>query len=186
MSVVMENTSLDSLSTNNNSEIAFSIGESYIGRVLVARCSMGICAILIEPGAGELRVDLSSHVPGSTLVRDDEGLRSELEQVTRFFKTPNEGLDLPLDIRGTPFERRVSEVLRTVRVGAVITYAALARRIGQPHALRAVANACANNPLALAISGHRVVRTNGAFAGYRSGVERKHAPINRGAGVSGP
>ena len=184
MSVVIENTSLertcalDSPSANNNSEIAFSIGESYIGRVLVARCSMGICAILIEPGAGELRVDLSSHFPGSTLVRDDEGLRSELEQVTRFFKTPNEGLDLPLDIRDTPFERRVSEVLRTIRVGEVITYAALARRIGQPHALRAVGNACANNPLALAISGHRAVRINGAFAGYRSGVERKRAPIN--------
>lgn len=126
---------------------------------------MGICAILIEPGTGELRVDLSSRVPGGALVRDDERLRSDLEKVTRFFKAPNERLDLPLDIRGTPFERRVWEVLRTVRAGAVITYAALARRIGQPDALRAVANACANNPLAFVIPGRGVVRTNGFSPG---------------------
>ena len=185
MDVVIKNTppaqtyALDSLSAHENNEIAFSVGESDIGRVLVARSNMGICTILIESGAGELRVDLSSGYPGSTLIRDDERLRGDLEKVTRFIKTPNERLDLPLDIRGTPFERRVWEVLRTVRVGAVITYAALARRIGQPDALCAVANACTNNPLALAIPGRRVVRTNGTLAGYHRRVERKCALINR-------
>jgi O-6-methylguanine DNA methyltransferase len=170
MNAVVKNTppanahALDSLSGSENNQIAFSIGESDIGRVLVARSNMGVCAILIEAGAGGLRVDLSSSFAGRTLVRDDERLRGDLEKVTRFIKTSNERLDLPLDTRGTSFERRVWEVLRTVRVGAVITYAALARRIGKPDALRAVANACANNPLALAIPGHRVVRTNGALA----------------------
>jgi O-6-methylguanine DNA methyltransferase len=99
--------------------------------------------------------------------------------VTRFIATPNEGLDLPLDISGTRFQRRVWEALRAVRVGAVITYAALARRIGEPNAARAVANACSNNPLALAIPCHRVVRTDGGVAGYRWGIERKRALINR-------
>jgi len=169
MNVVIENTPLanayapDSLSRDENNQIAFSTGQSDIGRVLVARNNTGVCAILIEAGAGELRVDLSSRFSGSILVRDDEMLRGDLEKVTRFIKMPNEKLDLALDIRGTPFERRAWEVLRTVRVGAVITYAALAHRIGKPDALRAVANACANNPLALAIPGHRVVRTNGAL-----------------------
>ena len=116
----------------------FSIGKSDIGRVPVARSNIGICATLLGSDAGELRRDLSSRFLGCTLVRDDEAVRDELEKVTRFIETPNEGLDLPLDIRGTRFQRRVWEVLRTVRVGAVITYAALARRIGEPNAVHAV------------------------------------------------
>jgi O-6-methylguanine DNA methyltransferase len=98
---------------------------------------------------------------------------SELEKVTRFLKTPNEGLDLPLDIRGARFQRRVWEALSTVRIGAVITYAALARRIGQPDAIPAVASACANSPLAIAISCQRVVRTNDDLAGYSWGMRSK-------------
>ena len=133
--------SLDSRSTDRSNEIVFSIGKSDIGRVLVARSNIGICAILIGSDAAELRRDLSSRVLGCTLVRDDEAVRDELEKVTRFIETPNEGLDLPLDIRGTRFQRRVWEVLRTVRVGAVITYAALARRIGEPNAVHAVEQA---------------------------------------------
>jgi len=127
--------SLDSPSTDRRDEIVFSIGKSDIGRVLVARSNIGICATLLGSDAGELRRDLSSRFLGCTLVRDDEAVRDELEKVTRFIETPNEGLDLPLDIRGTRFQRRVWEVLRTVRVGAVITYAALARRIGEPNAV---------------------------------------------------
>ena len=130
--------SLDSPSTDRRDEIVFSIGKSDIGRVLVARSNIGICAILLGSDAGELRRDLSSRFLGCILVRDDEAVRDELEKVTRFIETPNEGLDLPLDIRGTRFQRRVWEVLRTVRVGAVITYAALARRIGEPNAVHAV------------------------------------------------
>ena len=116
----------------------FSIGKSDIGRVLVARSNIGICAILLGSDAGELRRDLSFRFLGSILVRDDEAVRDELEKVIRFIANPDEGLDLPLDIRGTRFQRRVWEVLRTVRVGAVITYAALARRIGEPNAVHAV------------------------------------------------
>ena len=171
----------DSLPRNKNNGITFSVGESDIGFVLVARRNVGVCAILIGSEVGELISDLSSRFRGSTLVRSDETLRGDLEKVTCFIKTPKAGLDLPLDVCGTPFERRVWEALRTVRVGAVITYAALARRIGQPDAVRAVAKACANNPLALAIPCHRVIRTNGALAGYRWGIERKRALIRREA-----
>lgn len=99
--------------------------------------------------------------------------RSDLEKVAHFIKTPNEGLNLPFDIRGARFQRRVWEALSTVRIGAVITYAALARRIGQPDAIPAVADACANSPLAIAISCYRVVRTNDALAGYGWGMKPK-------------
>jgi O-6-methylguanine DNA methyltransferase len=176
MNLVIKNTppmqtySLVPPSTNKSNEITFSIGESDIGRVLVARSNTGICTILTESNAGELRGDLSSHFPGCILVRNDQRLRGDLEKVTRFLKT---GLGLPLDIRNTPFQRRVWEALRTVRVGAVITYAALARRIGQPDAIPAVVNACANSPLAIAISCHRVVRTNENLAGNGRAMEPK-------------
>jgi O-6-methylguanine DNA methyltransferase len=188
MNAVIRNTlspqtlSFGALQTKNKVDaIAFSIGTTDIGCVLVARSDIGICAILIGSDADEVRSNLTSRFPGSNLVHDDEALCGDLEKVTHFVRTPHEGLDLPLDIRGTPFQRRVWEALLTVRVGAVITYAALARRIGQPNAVRAVASACANNPLALAIPCHRVVRTNGALGQYRWGILRKRALINREA-----
>jgi O-6-methylguanine DNA methyltransferase len=140
MNLVIKNTpptqtySLDSPSTDKNNWIILSIGESDIGRMLVAR--------------------------------------SDPEKVARFIKTLSEGLDLPLD-NGARFQRRVWEALSTVRIGAVITYAALARRIGQPDAIPAVANACANSPLAIAISCYRVVRTNDALAGCGWGMKPK-------------
>ena len=160
-------------------EITFSIGESDIGLVLEARSEIGIRAILIASSVDELRSDLSMRFPESLLIQNDEGLRGDRLKVAEFIANPKQGLDLPLDIRGTPFQRHVWEALSTVRVGAVITYAALARRIGMPNAVRAVANACANNPLALAIPCHRVVRTNGGLKGYRWGIERKRALISR-------
>ena len=173
--------SFDAPEMKETEEIIFSIGESDIGCVLVARTNAGICSILMGANGDELRGELSSRFPDSMLVRNDETVRSDLEKVTRLIATPSEPLDLPLDIRGTRFQRRVWEALLTVRPGAVITYAALARRIGEPNAVRAVAQACANNPLAVAIPCHRVVRVDGALGGYRWGIERKRALIKREA-----
>jgi len=100
----------------------------------------------------------------------------------RFIDKPSEGLDLPLDMRhGTPFQRRVWDALLAIPCGARVTYAALAQRIGMPNAARAVASACAANAIALGIPCHRVVRSDGTFSGYRWGVERKRALINREA-----
>jgi methylated-DNA-[protein]-cysteine S-methyltransferase/AraC family transcriptional regulator of adaptative response/methylated-DNA-[protein]-cysteine methyltransferase len=105
-----------------------------------------------------------------------------LEKVARFIDTPSVGLDLQFDMRhGTLFQRKVWDVLLTVPCGATITYAALARRIGQPNAVRAVASACAANAIALGIPCHRIVRSDGTLSGYRWGVERKRALINKEA-----
>jgi AraC family transcriptional regulator of adaptative response/methylated-DNA-[protein]-cysteine methyltransferase len=164
-------------------EIAFATGESTLGTVLVARSARGICAILIGSGAGELSADLAERFPENPLVRNDRKLDGDLQKILRFIETPARGLDLDLDIHGTPFQRRVWDALCGIPAGRTVTYAALARRIGEPGSVRAVANACAANALALAIPCHRVIASNGTPSGYRWGVERKRALIAREAQV---
>jgi len=162
-------------------EIKFATGKSELGAVLVARSAAGVCAILIGDGTEVLKRDLAEKFTDAKLVRDDWALRTDLEKILTFIKTPAKGLDLPLDIRGTPFQRHVWAALLGVRVGYKITYAVLASRIGEPHAIRAVANACAANAIALAIPCHRVVRSDGALAGYRWGAERKRRMVEKEA-----
>ena len=139
--------------------------------------------ILIGSGARKLIADLAARFPENTLVRDDRKLDSDLEKILRFIERPARGLDLELDIHGTPFQRRVWDALCGIASGRTVTYAALARRIGEPESARAVANACAANAIALAIPCHRVVRSDGTLSGYRWGVERKRALIAREAQV---
>jgi AraC family transcriptional regulator, regulatory protein of adaptative response / methylated-DNA-[protein]-cysteine methyltransferase len=162
-------------------EIAFAIGNSALGTVLVARSAKGVCAILIGSQSAELESDLAARFTESKLVRDDRKLGDDLRKILRFIETPAEGLDLALDIRGTPFQQRVWEALLRIPTGATVTYGALARRIGEPDAVRAVANACAANAIALAIPCHRVVRSNGTLSSYRWGVERKRALLAKEA-----
>src|ERR1700720_1932637 len=165
----------------NAEKIKFATGKSELGTVLVARSAAGVCAILIGAGAEVLKRDLAEEFADARLVHDDRALRTDLDKILTFIKTPAKGLDLPLDIRGTPFQRRVWDALLGVRVGYKTTYAALASRIGEPHAIRAVANACAANAIALAIPCHRVVRSDGALAGYRWGAERKRRMVEKEA-----
>jgi len=160
-------------------ELAFATRESTVGTVLAARSARGICAILIGSGVRELSAALAEQFPQNTLVRDDRKLDGDLEKILRFIETPARGLDLELDMYGTPFQRRVWEALRGIPPGRTVTYAALACRIGEPGSARAVANACAANALALAIPCHRVVRRDGTLSGYRSGIERKRALLAR-------
>ena len=101
--------------------------------------------------------------------------------VVGFVEAPATGLDLPLDVQGTAFQERVWRALRRIPAGATVTYREIARRIGAPRAVRAVAQACASNALAVAIPCHRVVRSDGALSGYRWGVERKRALLSREA-----
>ena len=162
-------------------EIKFTTGRSELGTVLVARSAAGVCAILIGDEIEALRRDLADEFTNAKLLRDDSALRTDLDKVLIFIKTPSGGLDLPLDIRGTPFQRRVWDALLAVRVGYKITYAALASRIGEPGAARAVASACAANAIALAIPCHRVVASDGTLAGYRWGMERKRALLKKEA-----
>ena len=161
----------------NAEEIKFATGKSELGTILVARSTAGVCAILIGDGAEVPKRDLAEEFTDAKLVRDDAALRTDLEKILAFIKTPAKGLDLSLDIRGTPFQRRVWSALLGVRVGYKISYAALAARIGKPRAIRAVADACAANAIALAIPCHRVVRSDGALAGYRWGMERKRSMV---------
>jgi methylated-DNA-[protein]-cysteine S-methyltransferase/AraC family transcriptional regulator of adaptative response/methylated-DNA-[protein]-cysteine methyltransferase len=162
-------------------DIIFSIGESALGHVLVARTADGVCAILIGSDAEELENNLAMRFPGSRRIWNKVRVREDLVKVLRFIERPAEGLDLTLDIRGTPFQRRVWEALRAIPVGTTVTYTELARRIGDPKAARAVASACAANTIALGIPCHRVVRSDGAVSGYRWGAERKRALINKEA-----
>jgi methylated-DNA-[protein]-cysteine S-methyltransferase/AraC family transcriptional regulator of adaptative response/methylated-DNA-[protein]-cysteine methyltransferase len=164
-------------------EIAFATGTSALGTVLVARNAYGVCAILIGSEAGELVADLAVRFPHNTLVQHDRKLDSELLRILRFIEKPTRGLDLELKITGTPFQRRVWDALCGIPAGETITYAALAHRVGKPGAVRAVANACAANALALAIPCHRVIRSDGTLSGYRWGVERKQAMLAREAAV---
>ncbi|UVK46312.1 methylated-DNA--[protein]-cysteine S-methyltransferase [Mesorhizobium sp. AR07] len=164
--------------------IAYAIGESAIGKILAARSETGVCAILIGSHGSELEQDLANRFPGKGLVEDEAALRDDLAAIARFIETPSVGLDLPLDMRhGTPFQRRVWDVLRAIPCGATITYTALARRLGQPNGARAVATACAANAIALGIPCHRVVRADGTLSGYRWGVERKRALLDKEAAL---
>ena len=167
--------------TADAEEIKFATAKCKLGIILIARSAAGVCAILIGDETDALEGDLASEFTNAEFLRDDITLRADFDKVLVFVKNPAEGLDLPLDIRGTPFQRRVWDALLGVRVGYKITYAALASRIGEPGAVRAVASACAANAIALAIPCHRVVRSDGALIGYRWGMECKRALLEKEA-----
>src|SRR5262249_37764852 len=141
--------------------ISYATGECALGQVLVARSVSGVCAILIGAGNDELVADLAARFPKAKLVANERVVDDDLGKVIRFVDRPRERLDLPLDLRGTPFQRRVWETLRTIPIGTTTTYGELARSIGAPNSIRAVAVACASNPIALAVPCHRVVGSNG-------------------------
>jgi AraC family transcriptional regulator, regulatory protein of adaptative response / methylated-DNA-[protein]-cysteine methyltransferase len=123
--------------------ISYATGESALGRVLVARSIRGVCAILIGADDKELVTDLAARFPEAKLMPDESCVQHDLAKVARFVDKPTEGLDLPLDLRGTPFQRRVWEALRAIPAGTTVTYSELANSIGAPNAVRAVAGACA-------------------------------------------
>jgi O-6-methylguanine DNA methyltransferase len=150
--------------------LSYATGQCALGQVLVARSTAGVCSILIGDDHGELEADLSARFRKATLVA-----------VIRFVERPSEGLRLTLDMRGTPFQRRVWERLRTIPVGRTVTYMELAHWISALASPRAIAGVCAANPIALAIPCHRVVRSNGDLADYRWGIERKRELIKREA-----
>ena len=161
--------------------ISYATGERALGRVLVARSISGVCAILIGAHDNELVTDLAARFPEAKLVVNEAVVHDDLAKVTHFVDKPTEGLDLPLDLRGTPFQRRVWEALRAIPVGTTVTYSELANSIGAPNAVRAVAGACAANPIALAVPCHRVVGSDGDLTGYYWGVERKRELIKKEA-----
>lgn len=161
--------------------LRFAVGQCTLGAVLVAENATGVCAILLGNDAEALRRDLAARFPDARLHGDEPGMAPLLQQVVGLVEAPQQGNDLPLAPRGTPFQLRVWRALREIPAGQTASYADIARRIGMPRAIRAVARACGANPLAVAIPCHRVVRQDGSLSDYRWGIERKRVLLEREA-----
>jgi AraC family transcriptional regulator of adaptative response/methylated-DNA-[protein]-cysteine methyltransferase len=160
-------------------EIRFAVGACSLGQVLVAASERGVCAILLGDSKAVLASDLAARFPRASLLEGGADFQQQLASVVAFVERPAVGLDLPLDVRGTAFQERVWQALRAVPTGVTTHYTELAHAIGAPRAVRAVASACAANPLAIAIPCHRVLRSDGNLSGYRWGVERKRELLAR-------
>ena len=167
----------------SGASIRFAIGACSLGAILVAATDKGICAILMGDDPEVLLRDLQDRFPKAELRGAEAEFEQTVAQVVGFVEAPGIGLDLPLDIRGTAFQQRVWQALREIPAGQTVSYAQLAERIGLPRGARAIAGACAANPVAVAIPCHRVVRNDGSISGYRWGVERKHALLEREGGT---
>lgn len=159
--------------------IRFAIGECSLGAILVASSEKGVCCITLGDEPDSLLADLQTRFPKAEIIGADERYENLVASVVGFVEAPGLGLALPLDIRGTVFQQRVWQALREIPVGSTMSYSGIAEKIGSPQSVRAVAGACAANAIAVAIPCHRVVRQDGNLSGYRWGVERKRALLDR-------
>jgi AraC family transcriptional regulator of adaptative response/methylated-DNA-[protein]-cysteine methyltransferase len=164
--------------------IVYATGDCRFGAILAAASATGICAISLGADAKTLVQDLARNFPRASLAPADTAFAQSLDTIIAFIEQPGANLDLPLDIRGTAFQRRVWQALRAVPAGRTVGYSELAAALGAPNAVRAVASACAANMLAVAIPCHRARRVTGALAGYRWGIARKRALLNLETDVS--
>ena len=167
-----------------NTVMRFAVGECSLGAILVAASEQGVCAIFLGDDQDALACNLQDRFPRARLIGADAEFKHWVAKVVGFVEAPHLGLDLPLDVRGTAFQQRVWQALRAIPAGTTVTYTELTERIGAPKSARAVAGACAANTLAVAIPCHRVVRIDGGLSGYRWGVERKRALLEREAEAS--
>ena len=161
--------------------IRFAVGEASLGAVLAAATDKGVCAIMLGDDPDRLLRELQDRFPRAELIGGDPEFERMVARVVGLVEAPGQRVDLPLDIRGTAFQQRVWAALCAIPPGQTATYKEIARAIGRPRAVRAVAQACGANPVAVAIPCHRVVRTDGDLSGYRWGIERKRELIAREA-----
>jgi AraC family transcriptional regulator, regulatory protein of adaptative response / methylated-DNA-[protein]-cysteine methyltransferase len=164
-----------------NEEIRFAVGQSSLGAILVASSAKGVVSILLGDDPDALVRNLQDRFPKAVLLGGDKEYEALVARVVGFVETPKIGLDLPLDVRGTAFQQRVWQALTQIPVGQTASYAEIARRIGAPKSVRAVAGACAANNLAVAIPCHRVVRNDGSLSGYAWGVDRRRVLLDKEA-----
>jgi AraC family transcriptional regulator, regulatory protein of adaptative response / methylated-DNA-[protein]-cysteine methyltransferase len=168
-------------SGGTHEEIRFAVGETSMGAILVATSKKGVAAILLGDDPDELVRNLQDRFPKASLIGADRDYEALVARVVGLVEKPGIGLNLPLDVRGTAFQRRVWQALQEIPATETVSYSEIARRIGSPKAVRAVAGACAANNLAVVIPCHRVVRNDGSLSGYAWGVERKRVLLGREA-----
>jgi len=163
--------------------IRYTVVSTWLGWAIVAATERGICMTALADSRAALESDLRRRFPSADLLPADAALAGWAERVVRYITRPGDALDLPLDIRGTAFQARVWRALQKIPPGKTATYSDIAAALGQPQSVRAVAQACASNKLAVVVPCHRVVRRDGDLAGYRWGVERKRALLDRERGT---
>ncbi len=165
--------------------VRYTLANSPLGRMMIAATDKGICAIQFADSDVELQQGLMREFPFATRRRDDAAMSEWRENLIRLIQGRATNPSLPLDIRATAFQRQVWEALQKIPRGETRSYSAVAKKIGRPKATRAVARACATNPVAVAIPCHRVVREDGGLGGYRWGIERKEQllELEKEAGV---
>ena len=160
-------------------KIHYTIVSSPLGRLLVGATERGISALYLGKDDGPLESSLRKEYPRAEIRRDRNGLEGWVGKILAHLRGREPNLDLPTDVQATAFQRRVWEELRKIPYGATRTYSQVARAMGKPKAIRAVARACATNPVSVVVPCHRVVREDGNLAGYRWGLERKQALLEQ-------
>ena len=172
----------DELNETTKPTILFTMGGCSLGSFLVAKSERGVCSILIGEDPARLAQDLRIQFPKANLI-DEQGHEDLVAQVAGLIEKPGAGPELPLDVHGTAFQQLVWGAVQRIPAGCTASYSEIANQIGAPGAVRAVAQACGANTLAVAIPCHRVIRSDGSLSGYRWGVERKRALLAREAHV---
>jgi len=160
-------------------KISYTIVNSPLGRLLVAATERGICMVSLGDSAAALEAALRHEYPSAEIQRDASGFAPWVTAIVRYLNGRQPNLNLPLDVQATAFQRRVWEELRRIPYGGTRSYKQVAQAIGRPSAVRAVARACATNPVSIVIPCHRVLRADGGLGGYRWGLERKRALLER-------
>jgi len=163
-----------------NSSLKFTIEDCPIGKVLIAKSNDGVCSILLGSNSDDLAEELSQSFPSEKIKKSK--MKDVSKKVLRFIENPRSELDVPLDIRGTEFQKRVWGYIQDIPVGQTASYSKIAMDIGAPKSARAVAGACSSNVLAVAIPCHRVVRADGRPSGYRWGVRLKRTLLQQESG----
>ncbi|GAB4290356.1 MAG: hypothetical protein Kow0083_03290 [Methylophaga sp.] len=161
--------------------IEYQLGSCSLGCVLVAISQNGVCAIALDDEPTQLLDWLQQKYPHARKGDNNAVLLSRLQQILNYAEQPEPALNIPLDIKGTAFQKQVWQALKSIPFGETRSYAEIAKQIGSPTSVRAVAGACAANLLALAIPCHRVIRQDGKLSGYRWGAERKKILLQKEA-----
>lgn len=168
-------------SGGENQSIRYSIAPSPLGQLLVAGTEKGICSVILGDNTENVEEELRTFFPNATITKADDDFRDAIKTLIRHLDDPAQPAELPLDIRGTAFQQKVWQALREIPTGETASYSEIARRIGNPAAVRAVARACATNRIAIVVPCHRVIGLKGALTGYRWGVARKSQLLQKEA-----